>query len=85
MSCNIEDISKNKILSFFDMFKNFDKTIIEDASDIKQILCGNTKTIEKIKVNNKYMALTDNKNNLLAIIEKNITDKNNKYAFIDIE
>ncbi|MDA0000453.1 hypothetical protein OFR34_05680 [Brachyspira hyodysenteriae] len=53
--------------------------------DIKQILCGNTKTIEKIKVNNKYMALTDNKNNLLAIIEKNIEDKNNKYAFIDIE
>ena len=85
MSCNIEDISKNKILSFFDMFKNFDKTIIEDASDIKQILCGNTKTIENIKINNKYMALTDNKNNLLAIIEKNGTDKNNKYAFIDID
>ena len=85
MSCNIEDISKNKILSFFDMFKNFDKTIIEDASDIKQILCGNTKTIENIKINNKYMALTDNKNNLLTIIEKNGTDKNNKYAFIDID
>ncbi|EKV56419.1 pseudouridylate synthase [Brachyspira hampsonii 30446] len=85
MSCNIEDISKNKILSFFDMFKNFDKTIIENTSDIKQILCGNTKTIENIKINNKYMALTDNKNNLLAIIEKNNTDKNNKYAFIDIE
>ncbi|MEI0699275.1 tRNA pseudouridine(55) synthase TruB [Brachyspira intermedia] len=85
MSCNIEDISKNKILSFFDMFKNFDKTIIEDASDIKQILCGNTKIIENIKINNKYMALTDNKNNLLTIIEKNGTDKNNKYAFIDID
>ncbi|MBW5381631.1 tRNA pseudouridine(55) synthase TruB, partial [Brachyspira hampsonii] len=35
MSCDIEDISKNKILSFFDMFKNFDKTIIENTSDIK--------------------------------------------------
>ncbi|MEI0557096.1 tRNA pseudouridine(55) synthase TruB [Brachyspira intermedia] len=85
MSCNIEDINKNKILSFFDMFKNFDKTIIEDASDIKQILCGNTKIVENIKINNKYMALTDNKNNLFAIIEKNSTDKNNKYAFIDID
>lgn len=85
MSCNIEDISKNKILSFFDMFKKFDKTIIEDESDIKQILCGNTKIVENIKINNKYMALTDNKNNLLAIIEKNGTDKNNKYAFIDID
>lgn len=85
MSCNIEDISKNKILSFFDMFKNFDKTIIENESDIKQILCGNTKIVENIKINNKYMALTDDKNNLLAIIEKNCTDKNNKYAFIDID
>lgn len=85
MSCSIEDINRNKILLFFDMFKNFDKTIIEDASDIKKILCGNTKTIENIKINNKYTALTDNKNNLLAIIEKNSTNKNNKYAFIDIE
>ncbi|WP_241210420.1 hypothetical protein [Brachyspira hampsonii] len=67
------------------MFKNFDKTIIENTSDIKQILCGNTKTIENIKINNKYMALTDNKNKLLAIIEKNNNDKNNKYAFINIE
>ena len=59
--------------------------IIEDESDIKQILYGNTKIVENIKINNKYMALTDDKNNLLAIIEKNCTDKNNKYAFIDID
>ena len=85
MASNIKDISKNKILSFFDMFKNFDKITVEDASDIKQILCGNTKAIEKIKINNKYTALTDHKNNLLAIIEKNSIDKNNKYTFIDIE
>ncbi len=85
MSCNIDDISQNKILSFFDMFKNFDSIIVEDKSDLKQILCGNTKIIENIKINNKYLAITDNKNNLIAIIEKNTNEKNNKYAFIDIE
>lgn len=89
LSCTIDDIDSNKILSFFDMFKNFDKIEIEDTSDIKQILCGNTKIIENIKINNRYAALTDNKNNLIALIEKNINEKsinekNNKYAFIDI-
>ncbi len=89
LSCTINDIDSNKILSFFDMFKNFDKIEIEDTSDIKQILCGNTKIIENIKINNRYAALTDNKNNLIALIEKNINEKsinekNNKYAFIDI-
>ncbi|WP_300702674.1 tRNA pseudouridine(55) synthase TruB, partial [uncultured Brachyspira sp.] len=87
LSCTINDIDSNKILSFFDMFKNFDKIEIEDTSDIKQILCGNTKIIENIKINNRYAALTDNKNNLIALIEKNINEKsinekNKKYAFI---
>lgn len=85
MSCSIEDISSDKIISFFDMFKNLDKIIIEDSLYIKQILCGNTKIIEDIQINDNYAALTDNKNNLIAVIQKNISDKNNKYAFIDVE
>ena len=60
MSCNIDDISQNKILSFFDMFKNFDSIIVEDKSDLKQILCGNTKIIEKN---------TNEKNNKSAFID----------------
>ncbi|WP_300366644.1 tRNA pseudouridine(55) synthase TruB [Brachyspira sp.] len=82
-ACSIEDIDSNKILSFFDMFRNFDKIKIEDSSDIKQILCGNTKIIENIKINNKYLAVIDNNENLVSIIEKNISEKN-KYVFIDI-
>ena len=81
IACTIEYIEKNKILSFFEMFSNFEKKIIEDDNTIKQILCGNTKMIENIEIKNKYLALTDNKENLLAIIEKR--DKN-IYSFIDI-
>lgn len=80
-ACGIEDIKKDEILSFFGMFSNFEKKIIEDDNTIKQILCGNTKMIENIEIKNKYLALTDNKENLLAIIEKK--DKN-IYSFIDI-
>lgn len=80
-ACSIEDIKKEKILSFFEMFNNFENKIIEDDNTIKQILCGNTKMIENIEIKNKYLALTDNKENLLAIIEKK--DKN-VYSFIDV-
>ena len=80
-ACGIEDIKKDKILSFFEMFSNFEKKTIEDDNTIKQILCGNTKMIENIEIKNKYLALTDNKENLLAVIEKK--DKN-IYSFIDI-
>ena len=82
-ACSIEDINSYKILSFFDMFKNFDKINISNPNDINQILCGNTKIIEKIHIKNKYLVLADNKNNLLAVIEKSI-EKNNKYKFINI-
>ena len=51
------------------------------SKTINQILCGNTKMIENIEIKNKYLALTDNKENLLAVIEKK--DKN-IYSFIDI-
>ena len=43
---NLENINTNNIISFFDMFKNFDKLVIEDEKDIKQILSGNTKLID---------------------------------------
>ena len=61
------------------MFKNFDKKVIEDKEMIKQILCGNTKMIDNIEIKNKYLALIDNDENLLAIIEKG-----NSYSFIDV-
>lgn len=79
MASNIEDLNSNSILSFFDMFKNFDKKVIEDKEMIKQILCGNTKMIDNIEIKNKYLALIDNDENLLAIIEKG-----NGYSFIDV-
>ena len=79
MASNIEDLNSNSILSFFDMFKNFDKKVIEDKEMIKQILCGNTKMIDNIEIKNKYLALIDNDENLLAIIEKG-----NSYSFIDV-
>ena len=79
MASNIEDLNSNSILSFFDMFNNFDKKVIEDKEMIKQILYGNTKMIDNIEIKNKYLALIDNDENLLAIIEKG-----NGYSFIDV-
>lgn len=79
---NLENINAHNIISFFDMFKNFDKLVIEDEKDIKQILSGNTKLIENINIKNKYLALVDSDNNLLAIIS-NINDSN-RYSFIDV-
>lgn len=79
MASNIEDLNSNSILSFFDMFNNFDKKVIEDKEMIKQILYGNTKMIDNIEIKNKYLALIDNEENLLAIIEKG-----NSYSFIDV-
>lgn len=86
---DLNNISNKNILSFFDMFENIDKKIIENENAIKQILCGNTKMIENISFKNKYLALTDKENNLIALIEKenakeNINKKNkNIFAFIN--
>ena len=79
---NLENINANNIISFFYMFKNFDKLLIEDEKDIKQILSGNTKLIENINIKNKYLALVDRDNNLLAII--NNINNSNRYSFIDV-
>ena len=81
-SINLENINAHNIISFFDMFKNFDKLLIEDEKDIKQILSGNTKLIENINIKNKYLALVDRNNNLLAII--NNVNNSNRYCFIDV-
>lgn len=83
-ACNLNDISDKKILSFFDMFENIEKKIIENENIIKQILCGNTKMIENIDIKNKYMALTDKNDNLIAIIKKQEKEINNIYAFINV-
>ncbi|WP_281815369.1 tRNA pseudouridine(55) synthase TruB [Brachyspira pilosicoli] len=79
---SLENINTDNIISFFDMFKNFDKLLIEDKKDIKQILSGNTKLIENINIKNKYLALVDRDNNLLAII--NNINNSNRYSFIDV-
>ena len=79
---NLENINANNIISFFDMFKDFDKLVIEDEKDIKQILSGNTKLIENINMKNKYLALVDSDNNLLAIISN--VNNSNRYSFIDV-
>lgn len=79
---SLENINANNIISFFDMFKNFDKLLIEDEKDIKQILSGNTKLIENINIKNKYLALVDRDNNLLAIISN--INNSNRYSFIDV-
>lgn len=79
---NLENINPHNIISFFDMFKNFDILLIEDEKDIKQILSGNTKLIENINIKNKYLALVDRDNNLLAII--NNINNSNRYSFIDV-
>ena len=79
---SLENINTDNIISFFDMFKNFDKLLIEDKKDIKQILSGNTKLIENINIKNKYLALVDMDNNLLAII--NNINNSNRYSFIDV-
>ena len=81
-SINLENINADNIISFFDMFKNFDKLVIEDEKDIKQILSGNTKLIENINIKNKYLALVDSNNNLLAIISN--VNNSNRYSFIDV-
>lgn len=82
---DLNNISNKNILSFFDMFENIDKKIIENENSIKQILCGNTKMIENINFKNKYLALTDKENNLIALIEKENINKKNKniFAFIN--
>ena len=85
---DLNDISNKNILSFFDMFENIDKKIVENKNSIKQILCGNTKMIENINFKNKYLALTDKENNLIALIEKENINKKNKrnkniFAFIN--
>ncbi|CCG56835.1 pseudouridylate synthase [Brachyspira pilosicoli WesB] len=79
---NLENINAHNIISFFNMFKNFDKLLIEDKKDIKQILSGNTKLIENINIKNKYLALVDRDNNLLAIISN--INNSNRYSFIDV-
>ncbi|MEI0580323.1 tRNA pseudouridine(55) synthase TruB [Brachyspira pilosicoli] len=81
-AANLENINSDNIISFFDMFKNFDKLVIEDEKDIKQILSGNTKLIENINIKNKYLSLVDRDNNLLAII--NNVNNSNRYSFIDV-
>ena len=75
---NLNDISNKNILSFFEMFENIDKKIIENENDIKQILCGNTKTIENFEIKNQYLALIDKENNLIALIEKKEENKENR-------
>ena len=83
---NLNNISSKNILSFFDMFKNIDKKIIENEKTIKQILCVNTKMIENFDFNyikNKYLALIDKNNNLIALIEKENINGKNIFAFIN--
>ncbi|TKZ36276.1 tRNA pseudouridine(55) synthase TruB [Brachyspira catarrhinii] len=85
---NLNDISNKNILSFFEMFENVDKKIIENENIIKQILCGNTKTIENFEISNKYLVLTDKENNLIALIGKKEENKDNRknkniFAFIN--
>ena len=81
-SVSLENINSDNIISFFDMFSGFDKLLIKDEKDIKQILSGNTKLIENINIKNKYLALVDRNNNLLAII--NNVNNSNRYCFIDV-
>lgn len=78
---DLNEISNKNILSFFDMFKNIDKKIIENENSIKQILYGNTKMIEKIDIKNKYLALIDKNYNLIAIIENKVK---NIFTFINL-
>lgn len=78
---DLNEISNKNILSFFDMFKNIDKKIIENENSIKQILYGNTKIIEKIDIKNKYLALIDKNYNLIAIIENKVK---NIFTFINL-
>lgn len=78
---DLNEISNKNILSFFDMFKNIDKKIIENENSIKQILYGNTKIIEKINIKNKYLALIDKDYNLIAIIENK---GKNIFTFINL-
>lgn len=78
---DLNEISNKNILSFFDMFKNIDKKIIENENSIKQILYGNTKMIEKINIKNKYLALIDKNYNLIAIIENK---GKNIFTFINL-
>ena len=83
MSCSIETLGEDNIISFFDMFKYLDRKVIKDASAVKQILCGNTKSIENFEIKNKYLALSDENNNLIAVVE-NCADNGNRYSFINI-
>ena len=83
---DLNNISSKNILSFFDMFKNIDKKIIENEKTIKQILCGNTKMIKNFDftyIKNKYLALIDKNNNLIALIEKENINGKNIFAFIN--
>ena len=89
-ACNLNEISDKNILSFFDMFNNFDTKIVENENTIKQMLCGNTKTIENIEnieiknKKNKYLALIDKNYNLIAIIETIKNKRKNIFAFINL-
>ncbi|WP_038375066.1 tRNA pseudouridine(55) synthase TruB [Brachyspira alvinipulli] len=83
MACNIENISSDNILSFSEMFKDFDNIVIEDKETVKQILCGNTKMIETLEIKNKYLVLNNENNDLIAVIT-NDSDKRNTYSFINI-
>lgn len=83
---DLNNISSKNILSFFDMFKNIDKKIIENEKTIKQIFYGNTKMIENFDftyIKNKYLALIDKNNNLIALIEKENINGKNIFAFIN--
>ena len=81
-SVSLKNINADNIISFFDMFSGFDKLLIENEKDIKQILSGNTKLIENINIKNRYLALVDRNNNLLSII--NNVNNSNRYCFIDV-
>lgn len=89
-ACNLNEISDKNILSFFDMFNNFNTKIVENENTIKQMLCGNTKMIENIEnieiknKKNKYLALIDKNYNLIAIIENIKSKRKNIFAFINL-
>ncbi len=81
-SISIDKIFEENILSFFDMFNKIKKEVVEDKSDIRQILCGNTKLIEHYNFDDKHIALVDNSNNLLALITKNNKNEN-VFSFVN--
>ena len=86
----LEKVYKNvDNLTLLALIKNngdIDKKIIENEKTIKQIFCGNTKMIENFDftyIKNKYLALIDKNNNLIALIEKENINGKNIFAFIN--